>query len=182
MASKESSRTSGRRSSKRRRQKKSAPVALIVVIAVIVILAVAAAVVFIGFGDQLFGEKEYYDPAAVTGTYHENGYEDTIQEGAIFPLVHTQITVNASTGEAVIGFENVAANPYDLQLTLMEGGKVIFSTGVIQPGQYVESAVFEEVPTTGTHAVVARFLAYDRESHKAVGKADYPESVSLIVE
>lgn len=185
MASSRRSQEGGRRS--RRRQQRSSSKALITVIIILVVLLCLGACYYF-FGDQIKsalgigGSKEFYDPAAVTGQYHENGYSDTINTGSLFPLVNTEVKVSAANGEAVIGFENVAANPYDLQLVLMQDGREVFSTGVIRPGQYVEKATITPVPAAGTYSVTARFIAYDLESHKAVGKVDYPETVKLIVE
>jgi len=165
------------RRSSRRKQGSALPVVLIVILAVII---VAGAGIWF-FRDTLFGSRQYYDAAAVTGQLHENGYTDTISEGSLYPLVNTEITVS-SDGTASIGFENVAANPYDLKLTLYLEEKAIYTSGVIQPGQYIEKAALTEKPAAGTYTVTARFIAYDRETKKAVGKADYPETVTMIVE
>lgn len=186
MAGSRRSQDSGRRS--RRRQKKSSSPAAIILLVVLLLLLVGAGVGYFFFGDQIkeslgIGKpKEYYDPAAVTGQYHENGYTDSISTGSLFPLVNTEIAVSSATGEAILGFENVAANPYDLQLVLLQGGTEVFSTGVIRPGQYVEKGTITPIPGPGTYSVVARFIAYDQESHKAVGKVDYPETIKLNVQ
>ena len=183
MANSRRSQEGGRRS--RRRQQSSSKVLITVLVVILVVLLLVGAGAFF-FGDQIRDilgvgtSKEFYDPAAVTGQYHENGYSDKIDTGSLFPLINKEIQVS-STGEAEIGFENVAANPYDLQLVLLQNGKEVFSSGVIRPGQYVEKATITPAPAAGTYTVNARFIAYDQDSHKAVGKVDYPDPVKLIV-
>ena len=62
--------------------------------------------------------------------------------------------------------ENLPCNLYDMraEISLAETGEVVYASGLIAPGAYVEDVLLEADLGPGAHDAVATFTAYDRET------------------
>lgn len=117
-----------------------------VVIVAVVLLAVGgfAAWNVLGKGDS------WYDPAAVTGHYEGKSQEEIVadlnrqvEEGMMnISIAGVLSSPDGRTAEARI--ENIEANGRDQKvvITLDETGEVLYESGAIAPGQYVQDIEF----------------------------------------
>lgn len=77
----------------------------------------------------------------------------------------------ASLGKAYI--ENVPANRYAMKvkLALDDGREVVYESGGIAPGSYIEDIALARDLEPGEYAATATFTAFDMDTHDEVGVA-----------
>lgn len=58
-----------------------------------------------------------------------------------------------------------------VEISLEDTGEIIYETGAIPPGNYVESAPLKELLPPGEYQCIARFYAYQEETEHYIGQA-----------
>lgn len=121
----------------------------------------------------------WYDPNATTGTY------DGKSEDEIRADLNRQIDENSMNGSiaSVINFEdgakqgtarieNIQANHFDqkVSITMKETGEVLYESGAIAPGQYIEKITLNKVLKKGSYDAIATISGFDRKSHEKIGQ------------
>lgn len=77
--------------------------------------------------------------------------------------------VSVQDGRADVWFTNPESNTVWLKLRMMDANGVILGeTGLIRPGEYVQSVSFDVIPETGD-SVVLKLMAYEPESYYSAG-------------
>ncbi len=61
-----------------------------------------------------------------------------------------------------VGIENIAANNYSFQITITldDTGEVIYESGLVDPGYYIEFAELKRTLQAGNYPATARFVTY----------------------
>lgn len=69
--------------------------------------------------------------------------------------------------------ENIPGNSYSMTVTLTrsDNGEVLLTTGVVDPGYYVENIKLDRALPKGEYLCVATFTAYDTNSLTEIGQA-----------
>ena len=140
------------------------------VLAVLSVLCVA----FVGCAEE---KPQFVPPAfdesAVAGTpaiaEGENGYGVLDAKGVY--KVGVCGAVKVADGKADVWFTSPAENTVWLKLRVQDKqtGKILGETGLIKPGEYVQSVTFFEAPAKGT-AIVLRVMSYEPETYYSRGE------------
>lgn len=157
---------------------------VIVLILILLLLGCAAALMFCTSEDT----SGFFDDNAKTGQAPYKTKEEIqaelnriIEEGMFNISIASTIEFadGASTGKAYL--ENVPANRYAMRvkLTLDDGGEVVYESGGIAPGSYIEDIALSRDLEPGEYAATAAFTAYDMDTHEEVGVA--AARVTLVV-
>lgn len=135
-------------------------------------LAVMLAALFATGGRQetaAFVPPEF-DSAAVSGVPAPDNasWSRIYQEGMSFSA-HVCGSVHISGGTADVYFTNDAENEVWLKLRVMdEDGNILGETGLLRPGEYVQTIVFDTVPENGA-AIKMKIMAYEPETYYSAG-------------
>ena len=108
---------------------------------------------------------------------------NTLVDEGMFNIAINQHPVFADgTSEGTIGIENVPGNRYLMQVSVTrdDTGDVIYESGLIDPGYYIEKAALLTDLDAGDYKCTAIFTAYDRETEKEVGTAGANITVSVL--
>lgn len=134
-------------------------------------------------------ETAFFDGTAIVGTLPgktdaeiQSELNQIVEEGmfniSIAPVI--SFADGESQGQARI--ENIQANHYHMKVTITrdDTGDIIYESGGIKPGEYIESITLAEALPKGEYNATATFLAYDTESLIEVGKA--AAKVTIVIE
>lgn len=142
------------------------------IICVISLVVMVAALAFSG------GE-----PESVTFTppiFDENAVQGTpdVPENLGWSEVDAQVykasicgVVTVEDGKADVWFTNPENNTVWLKLRVLDAnGNTLGETGLIRPGEYVQSVVFETTPKNGD-SIGLKLMAYEPETYYSAGSA-----------
>ena len=130
-------------------------------------------------GGQTVTEKKR-DPNAAVGQYEGKTQEEIqaeldkiVEEGMFNISINSTVTMAKGSDEAELRIENIAANHHlmSVEITLDDTGEGIYTSGLIEPGYYIQSVPLDVVLAKGTYAATAVFTAYDSETEASVGQA-----------
>lgn len=112
-----------------------------------------------------------FEAAAVSGTpevAEEMGYTELYQDGMAYRV--SVCGVPSMDGQRlVMYFTNAADNTCYLKLRVLdEQNEMIGETGLLKPGQYVESIELDKAIATGT-PIKLKVMSYDPETYESVG-------------
>ena len=111
-----------------------------------------------------------FDESAQTGTPTVPdglGWEEIDANGLYRVSVCGAVTLNEN--KADIYFTNPEGNNVWLKLRIMdESGKILGQTGLIKPGEYLQSVTFDNVPASGSK-IVMKVMAYEPETYYSAG-------------
>lgn len=148
-----------------------------------VLLCVIGALVFLLLrpddGGQTVTEKER-DPNAAVGQYEGKTPEEIqaeldkiVEEGMFNISINSTVTMASGSDEAELRIENIAANHHlmSVEIKLDDTGEVIYASGLIEPGYYIQSAPLNTTLAKGSYAATALFTAYNIETEAVAGQA-----------
>lgn len=97
------------------------------------------------------------------------------QIGSSMQYVFMNQTCNFTHGKALgnVRIENREENPYGVKMDLIrtDNGNTIMSTGLIDPGFYVENRALDTPLSKGMYICIAKFTMYDLDTLQAKGEA-----------
>ena len=114
-----------------------------------------------------------FDPAAVAGDHGvaegTNGYSVLDARGVY--KVGVCGVVKIVENKADVWFTSPAENTVWLKLRVQDKqtGKILGETGLIKPGEYVQSITFFEAPAAGT-SIVLRVMSYEPDTYYSKGE------------
>jgi NADPH-dependent 2,4-dienoyl-CoA reductase/sulfur reductase-like enzyme len=77
--------------------------------------------------------------------------------------------IRVEDGSADVWFTNPESNTVWLKLRILDkNGNILGETGIIKPGEYVQSIVFDTVPASG-QAISMKLMAYEPETYHSAG-------------
>lgn len=148
-----------------------------IAVGVMVVLLVGAGVaLWLSGGASSFG----FDPASKAGQVPTKTPEERqaelnriVDEGMFNISIASTIDFADPTSPGVAYIENVPGNHYDMQvdITLDDTGEVLYQSGAIAPGNFIETIELARTLPSGSHKATATFTALDRDTHEHVGEA-----------
>lgn len=97
-----------------------------------------------------------------------------VEEGMVNIGIQGEPVFEQNGKKGLLGIENIEANQYSFQvdLTLDETGEVIYSSGLIDPGYYVEYVELNQTLQAGDYPATAVFTTYSLdESEDKIAEA-----------
>lgn len=87
-------------------------------------------------------------------------------QGMLTISISTNLEFENGTSEAVANIENPDYNSFitKVVITLAENGEIVYESGGIEPGQFIEKIRLDKDLEAGTYPAIAEFQAYDPES------------------
>ncbi len=143
---------------------------ILVAIAVLSAAAMVAAFCFTGSEDGVFTPPPF-ESEAVAGVPcvpDELGYGDFGQDGMAYRFFVCG-NVIAAGGEATVYFTNPAENSVWLKLRVLDkNGEILGETGLLKPGEYVESVAISGNPKVGAE-ITLKVMGYEPETYHSAG-------------
>lgn len=157
-------------------EKKNRKKRLIIIFILVFLAIVLASVAF-------FCSKpidSWFDSNATEGSYVGKSEEEIladlnriVEEGMMNISIAATVTFEDGTSEGEARIENIAANTRDqkVTITLNDTGEVVFESGAIAPGSYLQYIKLNKDLEAGTYMATATFQGYDPETHEERGAA-----------
>ena len=142
-------------------------------------MLVSAFIIFTGSGTEKRKDSIIlnYDQSAIDGELPGKTEEEIqkelnakVEEGMFNISINPEIRVDGSTDVGNARIENIKANHYLMQVDIKEGEKILYSSGNIRPGQYIDNIKMADMDS-GEYDAQAVFTALDTESGEVVGRA-----------
>lgn len=153
-------------------KKRNSPLTAAAIICVISLVVMVAALTFSG------GEPE--SVAFTPPSFDENAVQGTpdAPENLGWGEIDAQVykasicgVVTVEDGKADVWFANPESNTVWLKLRVLDAnGNTLGETGLIRPGEYVQSVVFETIPEVGD-SIGLKLMAYEPETYYSAGSA-----------
>ena len=153
-------------------KKRNIPLTAAAIICVISLVVMVAALTFSG------GEPE--SVAFTPPPFDENAVQGTpdVPENLGWGEIDAQVykasicgVVTVEDGKADVWFSNPESNTVWLKLRVLNAnGNTLGETGLIRPGEYVQSIVFETIPEVGD-SIGLKLMAYEPETYYSAGSA-----------
>lgn len=159
------------------KKKKDHKVLIILITILVTVGMVLALLYFLGIIGHQNENKTQKDLEAKLGQLPNKTPEEiekvlnqVVEEGMFNVSINTHI-INVD-GKANVGIENIPGNHYLMQVDihLQEDDKLVYSSGYIEPGYYIDEAEFTEKMEKGVHHAVAIFTALDPETEEIEGQ------------
>ena len=119
-------------------------------------------------------EPPSFEAAAVVGVPDvpaELGWSEVWQEGMDFKAGVCGAPSVSADGLASVWFANLSDAGAWIKLRVLDAtGAVIGETGLLRPGEYVESVALDPVPAAGD-AVTLEIMAYEPDTYHSLGAA-----------
>lgn len=153
-------------------KKRNIPLTAATIICVISLVVMVAALAFSrGEPDPVGFTPPPFDENAVQGMpdVPENlGWSEV--DAQVYKALICGVVV-VEDGKADIWFTNPEGNTVWLKLRVLDvGGNTLGETGLIRPGEYVQSVVFETIPEVGD-SIGLKLMAYEPETYYSAGSA-----------
>lgn len=154
---------------KRRKEKKQGKKPIIILLLLLLVLAAGVAVfyfMYVNREEQPRIDKEMAAKAGLLPTHSEEELQEllnkTVEEGMVNISINPDPVFKDGKSAGSLNIENIPANHYDLQvdITLEETDELVYSSGLIEPGHYVDNAKLSKVLKKGDHKAAAVFTAY----------------------
>ena len=156
-------------------QKKALYIAL-----VLLLLCIIGVLVALLLRPEGGSARKNRDPNAAVGQY-EGKTEEEIQaeldkivdEGMFNISINSTVVMASGKDEAEVRIENIAANHHlmSVEITRDDNGAVLYTSGLIEPGYYIQKVPFDTVLPKGSYTATALFTAYDLDTEQPVGQA-----------
>lgn len=89
------------------------------------------------------------------------------------------VSVNSATGELSIAPHNPEGNPCYFVVSLVSGGKELYKSKMLAPGQAVYNAKLSEIPAKGTYQATVKYECFHLETMSPLNGAEI--NVELII-
>ncbi|MEG2625559.1 MAG: hypothetical protein RR956_04740 [Christensenella sp.] len=112
--------------------------------------------------------------------------QDRINRVVADSMLNVSMNVEPSfqngTAQGSLNIENIPGNKYSfiVEITREDNGEVIYKSGLIDPGYYVQYAKLDKVLPQGEYPCSAKFTAYNQETKKEVGTAGMQIRLSVL--
>ncbi|MEG2189661.1 MAG: hypothetical protein RRY08_07485, partial [Christensenella sp.] len=139
--------------------------------AVVIVAGLIAAALFLGgFFDGCAKSKRQRDLDAAMGQLPYKSEEEVqaainsvVEDGMFNISINSTPSFENGNAEGTLGIENIPANRYLMQvnITLDDTGEMIYESGLIEPGYFIESAKLKVPLARGIYPATAIFTAID---------------------
>lgn len=130
-----------------------------------------------------------FDDAAQTGNLPGKSDEDIqralneiVEQGMFNISITSEAYFDSGSSEGKVRIENIQANLYFMKvaITLDDTGELLYESGAIKPGQYIESIKLKKHLEQGRYGATAVFTALDQETYEEVGSV--AAKIMIIIE
>lgn len=145
----------------------------VIVVSAICLVAIVAMAIALGVTGK--SKKPQFTPppfeaAAQTGmpTVEDSSWNKIFQSGMSFvAYMCGKVTMNGTGAD--LYFTNDKDNNAWLKLRIMdEKGNILAETGIIKPGEYLQTVQFTTVPTSG-QKLTMKIMGYEPETYHSIG-------------
>lgn len=149
-------------------------------IAAIAALAVALVLAGLGIWWLASPHDDFYDRNSVLGQAPYKTPEEIqaeldriVEEGMLNISIASMIEFADGTAPGTAYIENVPGNHYAMKVSIaLDGtGEVVYESGGIKPGSYIETITLSQDLEAGSYPATATFTAYDMDTLEEVGQA-----------
>lgn len=139
---------------------------ILLILLLLTAAGIAAFFIFREKEDQPRIEKELAAKAGLLPTHSEEELQEllnkTVQEGMVNISINPDPIFKNGKSKGSLNIENIPGNHYDLQvdIVLESSGETIYSSGLIEPGHYVDNEKLDKPQKKGDHKATAVFTAY----------------------
>lgn len=125
-------------------------------------------------------ERRLRDPNASIGQLEGKTREEiqaeldrVVAEGMFNISISPAILFENSSAQGNLQIENVPGNPYlmSVQITLDDTGEVVYTSGLLEPNQHIQSAALDVALPKGDYPATATFTAYNLETEEGQAAA-----------
>ena len=155
---------------------------ILVIVAAVVVVGIMAGVLVWALTreqEESFSD-EFFDPMAQTGFLPDMSAEEiqeelnrVVEEGMMNLNIAARVVFETGASQGRINIQNSEANHYIQKVTLTLDGtnEVMYESGGIKPGQYIQFITLSRDLEPGTYDMTATFTAYTQEERQIVGSA-----------
>lgn len=152
-------------------------VSAIICLATIIALAVVVGIKFTPKQGEFVAPP--FDSAAVVGTPEVPdglGWSELDAKGFYYVSVCGEVKLDKDSAD--VWFTNPEKNDVWMKLRILdENGKVLAETGLIRPGEYVQTVYFDKPPRVGD-AITLRVMAYEPDTYTSAGAVSLETVIS----
>lgn len=99
----------------------------------------------------------------------QDALNQVVQEGMVNISINPDPTFENGKAEGNISIENIKGNHYALQVdVILNTGEVVYSSGIIDPGYYIEKCKLKKNLPKGDYPATASFTAYYLDNYEDV--------------
>lgn len=128
------------------------------------------------------------DPAALGGLLPGKTPEEieallntVVEEGMVNIGVAAEPIFESNGKKGRIGIENIPANHYAFQIDLfLENGELIYESGLVDPGYYIEFVELNQKLPASTYKTKAVFTAYSMDAENKIAEAQVNVNLHVI--
>lgn len=162
------------------RKKSNRKKALYLALVLLLLLIIGVLVALLLRRDGTGTTKKNRDPNAAVGQYEGKTEEEIqaeldkiVEEGMFNISINSTVLMASGRDEAEVRIENIAANHHlmSVEITRDDTGEVLYTSGLIEPGYYIQKVRFDTVLPRGSYTATALFTAYDLDTEQPVGQA-----------
>ena len=143
-----------------------------IIVLVVLVMAVLFSLAWCAFHEQPDADMESnIVVGAMLGQEDAQDKQRALDEGMIGFSVNTRMKFDTPSADGAIMFENPAGNAKYTKLKLVrdDTDEEIYSTGLLQPGTYVETDTLDAMVPTGEYACTALVEAYRTNDKSYIG-------------
>ena len=163
---------------KKEKKNKKSPYKLIILLLVVIVVLLAVLLLRSCAGSESTHKNR--DPNAALGQYEGKTEEEIqaeldkiVEEGMFNISINSNVLMHSGKDEAELRIENIAANHHlmSVEITRDDNGQVLYTSGLIEPGYYIQAVPLDVVLPKGSYEATALFTAYDPDTEQPVGQA-----------
>lgn len=152
-------------------KKKNMPLALVAVICLMSVVVMIAVLANPKKGEPQAFTPPPFEEAAVSGV-------PTVPEGLGWGELDAKVykasvcgVIRVENGSADVWLTNPESNTVWLKLRILDkDGNILGETGILKPGEYVQSVTLDNVPQSGD-AISLKLMAYEPDTYYSAGAA-----------
>lgn len=166
-----------------KKHKKSLVIVPVVVLIVAAVFCALYAAGILRFGGEPSAQRDLTAKLGVmpnkTQEEMERVLNQLVDEGRFNIAINSNMT--CENGTLNVGIENIPGNRYLMQvdLKLADTGEMIYSSGTIEPGYYIDEGKCEKQLSPGEYKAVAVFTAIDEQTDEHMGQSEIEVKITV---
>lgn len=158
------------------------------IILLIILLLIGIGVVYFFIRTPKDSETDYwFDEEAINGILHgdendiQGALNQVVEKGMFNVAISPNPVFERGDKEGKINIENIPANHYYCQVTIENSsGNIMYKSGGIKPGQYIEKIKLKKKLAKGNYPATAIFEITDPENLHSIGEVRVELVISVL--